>query len=113
MARKKYVRIAKTAILILIITSTAVYAGSVFAEEYTEFEIKQGMHEDVVNEKYGQPVLAEKMKEGFLPIPKKKALYKIDDSTHMILHFFSGRIHEITMLEDVNFDKASSLFKED
>ncbi|MBL7170455.1 MAG: hypothetical protein ISS46_00460 [Candidatus Omnitrophica bacterium] len=103
----------KLILLSVLIGFAGVCANHVCAGEYyKEFEIKQGMHEDVVNEKYGQPVLTEKIKEGFLPIPKKKALYKIDDSTYIILHFFSGRISEITILEDVNFDEASSLFRE-
>ena len=97
-------------IIAVVITS---HGGYVLGEEYRSLEIKQGIHEDVVNEKYGEPVSSEKVKEGFLPISKKKSLYKIDDSTYMILNFFSGRVNDITVLEDISSDEALSLFRED
>jgi len=85
---------------------------SAHSDDYEKrFEIKQGMHETAVNLKYGMPLEMEKLKSGFLPIPKKKALYKIDESTYIIIKFFSGRINEITILEDVTQDEASSMFK--
>jgi len=82
-----------------------------FMEKEWEFEIKQGMHEKTVNEKYGQPILVEKLKSGFLPIPKRKALYKIDDADYMILRFFSGRVHEVSILEDMDINEATEMFK--
>ncbi|MFH1846473.1 MAG: hypothetical protein ABH869_02830 [Candidatus Omnitrophota bacterium] len=79
--------------------------------EYEKFEIKQGMHKSAVNEKYGPPLSAEKLRHGFFPIPKEKALYKIDGSTYMILCFFSGRINEITILDNATHEDAVSMFE--
>lgn len=90
----------------------AVYADYAYAEEHKVFELKQGTHRDMVNGKYGEPIMKEKLKPSFFPISKEKALYKIDDSTYMILRFFSGRVHDITILEDVDAKKALSMFKE-
>ncbi|MBU0570682.1 MAG: hypothetical protein KJ995_04710 [Candidatus Omnitrophica bacterium] len=79
--------------------------------EYEKLEIKQGMRKSAANEKYGPPLLVEKLRYGFLPIPKEKALYKVDDSTYMILYFFSGRINEITILDDATYEEAVSMFE--
>ena len=81
------------------------------AEDYDRFEIKYGMHERIVNEKYGEPLLVKKIKAH--PIPRKKALYKTDDSNYMILYFFSGRIQKITLLQDVEQVVAIDLFSND
>lgn len=62
------------------------------------------------NPQYGEPVLAENIKVN--PIPKKKALYELDEINYMILYFFSGRINKIMLLEDMGFDEAASIFKE-
>jgi hypothetical protein len=71
------------------------------------------MHEKTVNDRYGMPVMAEDLKKGFLPISKKKALYKIDDSDYMILYFFSGRVKNVTLLENAEHDEAIRAFKEE
>jgi len=109
----KYGKISKAVITVLAGALALSAIGPVFGGGHEDLEIKQGMREDDVNDKYGQPVLSERIKEGFLPIPKKKSLYKIDGSTYMILRFFSGRINEVTILEDVGFEEASSMFGED
>ncbi|MFH1411599.1 MAG: hypothetical protein ABIG55_03045 [Candidatus Omnitrophota bacterium] len=88
------------------LTGTSVSYG----DGYETFAIKQGLHKRYVNKKYGVPLLEEKLRSGFLPIPKEKALYKIDDSTYMILYFFSGRIHEITILDDITYEDAAAMF---
>lgn len=80
------------------------------ADDYEKIQIKQGMRESAVREEFGDPLQEEKLKPGFLPIPKKKALYKIDDTTYVILKFFSGRVHEVTVLDDVSSDEAVSMF---
>lgn len=81
------------------------------SEGYEKFQIKQGMHENTVNKKYGRPILVEKTKSKILPISKKKTLYKIDDSTFVILYFFSGRVTDVTILEDANLDEATEMFR--
>lgn len=89
------------------------YTCAAYGQEYEKFQIKLGMHERAVNEKYGMPVVTEKLKKGFFPISKKKALYKIADSDYMILYFFSGRIKDITVLEDMERDEALLMFNEE
>lgn len=69
------------------------------------------MHKSDAAKEYGEPLLAEKLRSGFLPIPREKALYRIDESTYMILYFYSGRVNEITILDDSTYEDAASMFK--
>ena len=87
-------------------------SGSVSAQEIEKIEIKQGMYEDNVNFKFGEPEFAEDIKTGFFPIPRKKALYKIGDADYMILYFYSKRVNKITILSDVDHDEAAAMFAE-
>ncbi|MFC1643794.1 hypothetical protein ACFL5C_00505 [Candidatus Omnitrophota bacterium] len=87
-------------------------ASCVHADEAVKITIKYGMYEESVDKAYGQPVLTEKIKDGFWPIPKKKALYKIGESDYMMLYFFSGRINKITILSDMNLEEATALFQQ-
>lgn len=100
---------AKSILVLASIITIASLRG--YAEDYDKFEIKYGMHEETVKEKYGQPLLVKQIK--IHPIPSKKALYKIGDSDYMTLHFFSGRIQKITLLHDTEEDAASTLFNID
>ncbi len=81
-----------------------------YADEYEKFDISYGMHERLVNEKYGEPLATEKLRN-IIPISKKKALYEIDDSDYMILYFFSGRIYEIALLQEMSADEALEIFR--
>jgi len=105
---------AKRAIcrVFLIMVLMCLIPGYSYGEEYEKFEIKQGMRENEVNERYGSPVVAEKIKPGFFPIPQKKALYKIDESDYMILNFFSGRVSKVTILSDMNVEEATNMFRQ-
>ena len=89
--------------------------GHVYGEEekYEKLEIKHGMYERTVNERYGEPAMVEKIKGDFWPIPRSKALYKIGEFDYMILHFFSRRVRKITILSDVGFEEAVAIFKQD
>ncbi|MFC1480264.1 hypothetical protein ACFL5Y_02310 [Candidatus Omnitrophota bacterium] len=84
----------------------------VHANAVVKIAIKYGMYEENVNKAYGQPVLTEKIKDTFWPIPKKKALYKIGESDYIILYFFSGRINKITILSDINPEEATAMFQQ-
>jgi len=89
----------------------ALLGGSyAYGEEYSEFAIKYGMHEKIVNEMYGEPISSVYIKKN--PIPKKKALYEIGETDYMILHYFSGRIYKITLLEDMMAADAIAIFDE-
>ncbi|MFC1576846.1 hypothetical protein ACFL3N_00725 [Candidatus Omnitrophota bacterium] len=81
-----------------------------YTDNYEKIQIKQGMHESTVREKFGDPLEEERIKSGFLPIPKKKALYQADATTYLVLEFFSGRVREIAILEDMDLKEAKSLF---
>ena len=94
------------ALSILLMSIPYVYGG-----EYKKFDIKYGMHEKIVNEEYGEPVLSKNIKVH--PIPRKKALYELDENNYMILYYFSGRMHKIVLLEDMGLDEASSIFNEE
>lgn len=102
-------------ILLLIICMIQILANPYFVlgEDCEKFEIKIGTHESAVNAKYGKPIASEKIKEGFWPISKKKALYKIDESDYMILYFFSGRIKNVSILDNADETEAISAFKND
>lgn len=89
---------------------TALLSTRCSADDYEKVQIKQGMRESAIREKFGDPLREEKLKPGFLPIPKKKALYKVDDTTYVILKYFSGRVNEVTVLDDVTSDEAASMF---
>jgi len=73
-------------------------------------KIKQGAHFTEVRREYGPPVLSEDDKSGFLPISRKRELYRIDNSVFVVLYFFSGRVKDITVLEDVSLAEARSVF---
>jgi len=103
----------KSIAVLLFICVVSIYAGIAQCEEYEKFQIKLGMHEKAVNEQYGMPIMTENLKKGFLPMSKKKALYKITDSDYMILYFFSGRIKDVTILENTEHDEALTVFKEE
>jgi len=94
----------------IIFISFCSYTG--YGQEYEKFQIKLGMHERAVNEKYGTPIMTENLKRSFLWISRKRALYKIADSDYMILYFFSGRVKDVTILEDIEHDEALLKFKE-
>ena len=79
--------------------------------EYVKFDIKYGMHEKTVSQKYGEPLHVKNIKVN--PIPIKKALYEIGAENYMILHFFSGRIYKITLLEGMALDEAVAIFEKD
>lgn len=92
--------------------TTAVFsAGAVSADEYTKIQIKQGMYEDTVNERFGTPLLTQELESGFFPIPRKRALYTLGDSDFMILGFYSKRVNRITILSDMDREQAESLFE--
>ena len=86
-------------------------AGQVQGQEYEKIAVKHGMYEEIVNEKFGQPVLTEEIKPGFWPIPKKKALYELGDGDYMILNFFSGRVSEITILSEMDQEEVVEIFE--
>ncbi len=100
----------KLFITLLIISSALLGSAAAYAE-YLKFDIKYGMHERIVNQKYGDPLDVLNIKVN--PIPQKKALYEIDKVNFMILHFFSGRIYKIVLLEGMALDEASTIFKEE
>lgn len=104
---------SKSAAVLLLMCMIGMYAETAYCEQYEKFQIKLGIHEKAVNDKYGMPLVTEKLKKGFLPIPKKKALYKINDSDYMILYFFSGRVKDVTILEDAEHDEAVTAFKKE
>jgi hypothetical protein len=79
--------------------------------EYDKFDIKYGMHERIVNQKYGDPIYVKNIK--LHPIPHKKALYGLDESDYMILYYFSGRIYKIVLLERMDAEQATEIFEED
>lgn len=83
----------------------------IYGQEYKKIEIKYGMHEKVINRKYGEPILTEKLKSGFPFVPNKKSLYRVDESTYMILKFFAGRISTITIVGDITLKEVSLMFK--
>ncbi|MFH1877403.1 MAG: hypothetical protein ABH883_01165 [Candidatus Omnitrophota bacterium] len=88
------------------------FCGAVsYGDDYEKMEIRAGMTEKEVNERYGSPASVEDMKRGFLFVPRKKALYKIDETDHMILHFTAGRVKNITILSDMNSEDAAMMFK--
>jgi len=99
-------------IAILFLLFTFLFTGLGYGEDLGAFQIKLGMHESAVNDRYGMPVVSERIKEGFWPISKKKALYRIDGSDYMILHFFSGRVKNVTILEDTVEKEALQHFNE-
>ena len=63
-----------------------------YGVEYNKQQIKHGMYEKIVNEQYGQPELSRDLDPGFLPIPRKRCLYKLDEGDYMVLQFYSGRV---------------------
>lgn len=94
-------------VLVSFILSNNLYC---YGEEYKKFDIRYGMHQKTINQKYGEPLLSEDIRVD--PLPKRKALYELDKSNYMILHFFLGRIYKIVLLEDMGADEAARLFKE-
>ena len=86
------------------------HSVSGYGDEYKEFDIKYGMHKKIVNKRYGEPILVEKMGKTS-PIPKQRALYKIDDSNYMIIYYFSKRIYKITLLQDMDLAEAKVIFE--
>jgi hypothetical protein len=107
-ARRKREEMKRIAGLVFI--GAVLLAGTLCAQEYEKIEIKQGMYEDNVNERFGQPELSEDINPGFFPIPRKKALYKIGGSDYMILYFYSKRVNKITILSDVDQGEALAVF---
>ncbi len=101
----------KTILIASLIIISVLFSGRAAYAEYLKFDIKYGMHEKIVNQKYGDPLDVLNIKVN--PIPQKKALYEIDRSNFMILHFFSGRIYKIVLLEGMALDEASTIFKEE
>ncbi len=83
---------------------------SVIGQEYEEFNIKYGMHEKTVLKEYGEPLYSKNVKVN--PIPIKKVLYKRGETGYMILHFFSGRIYKIVLIEDMGLDEAKDIFEQ-
>jgi hypothetical protein len=67
------------------------------------------MHEKIVKREYGEPLYAKSIKVN--PIPIKKVLYERGEMRYMILHFFSGRIYKIVLLEDMDLDEARDIFE--
>ena len=101
----------KIIIFFILVYFMGLSARGLKADEYQKVAIKHGMYEEIVNEKFGEPVLSEKIKPRFWPIPKKKALYELGDSDYMILDFFSGRVSEITILSDMDKEEAVEMFE--
>lgn len=101
----------KKTILFSILACLTFLTSSSAYGEYVQFDIKYGMHEKIVNQKYGDPISVKNIKVH--PIPIKKALYKIDEPNYMILHFFSGRIYKIILLEDMEPEDAAEIFEGD
>jgi hypothetical protein len=98
-------------IILAAVMMAAFFATSALAEEYTKTEIKQGMYEDIVNERFGMPELTQDLEPGFFPIPRKRALYRLGDSDFMILSFYSKRVNKITILSDMDREEAERLFE--
>ncbi len=90
-----------------ILAMAMVFCAATARAEYKKFDIKYFMHEEIVNERYGEPVSVKQIRVH--PIPEKKALYKINGSDWMILKFFSGRIWRITLLEDMDRGEARDI----
>ncbi|MDP8258464.1 MAG: hypothetical protein P9L90_03480 [Candidatus Aadella gelida] len=95
---------ACTGMILIALTVTCV-------AEMEHFQIKMGAHEKVINEKYGAPTMEEPLTGGFLPIKKKKALYRIDDENYFIIRYFSGRVKEMNMLEGYDLEDARTNFE--
>ena len=100
-------------ILAALLAAAVVSAGAARADEYTKIEIKQGMYEDIVNERFGMPELTQDLDSGFFPIPRKRAFYKIGESDYMILGFYSKRVNKITILSDMDREEAERVFAGD
>lgn len=100
----------KKFISVVLLAVISVSAAAAYAD-YQKFDIKYFMHEEIVNERYGDPIGVKKIKIN--PIPVKEALYRIDDSNYMILKFFSGRIWKITLLEGMDLAQAESILRND
>ena len=103
----------KKKIVLPFMISIVIFLGaSAYGQEgYEEFNIKYGMHEKKVIEQYGEPLYTKIIKVN--PIPVKKVLYKRGETGYMVLHFFSGRIYKITLLEDMSLDEAQAIFERD
>jgi len=101
----------KKAIMLLSILAMVFFSAMAGYADYKKFEIKYGMHEEIVNRQYGDPVQVKNIKIN--PIPIKKGLYKIEDTGYAILYFFSGRIYKIVLLSDMSLEEATAVFEED
>ncbi|MFH1753597.1 MAG: hypothetical protein ABH875_05385 [Candidatus Omnitrophota bacterium] len=99
----------KTVLIAFLVGFVLLLGTSAMGEEYEEFSIKYGMHEDTVKEKYGEPLYSKNIKVN--PIPIKKVLYERGESEYMILHFYSGRIYKIVLLEDMDLDEVRDIFE--
>jgi hypothetical protein len=103
----------KITICVFILACMVLFNAPSRAEETEapkKIEIKHGMYEKTVNQRFGDPLLVQEMKDKFWPIPKKRSLYEIGESDYMILYFFSGRINKITILSDMDRDQAVEMF---
>jgi len=100
----------KIIVIIFLLIGVCLGDARVYAE-YEKFDIKYGMHEEIVNKEYGDPVESKTIKAN--PIPIKKGLYKIDDTGYAVLYFFSGRIYKIILLNDMALDEAKAVFGAD
>ncbi|MEE8359705.1 MAG: hypothetical protein V3S04_02115 [Candidatus Omnitrophota bacterium] len=100
----------KTIFISFLIGYVLILGTSAIGQEYEEFNIKYGMHEKTVLKEYGEPLCIKKIKVN--PIPIKKVLYERGETGYMILHFFSGRIYKIVLLEDMDLDEAKGIFEQ-
>jgi len=100
----------KLHLLIFLLIFLLLPSISSYSQEQKMFQIKHGMHYKIVEDTFGAPLLIKEVPSGFLPIPKKKALYRIDDSDYMILLFFSGRVNKITILSDMEYEQALTVY---
>ena len=101
----------KKAIIVTLIIGLLPVIGAPAFAAYKKFDIKYGMHWSVVNQKYGDPIESKVIRTN--PIPVKKGLYKVDEATFAALHFFSGRIYKIVLLQDMDAGEALSIFREE
>jgi len=100
----------KTILISFLIGYSLMLGASAMGQEYEEFNIKYGMHEKTVLKEYGEPLYIKSVKKN--PIPIKKVLYERGEMRYMILHFFSGRIYKIVLLEDMGLDEARDIFEQ-
>jgi len=98
--------------ILLLLAVSFQFAVDARGIEYNKKQIKHGMYEKIVNGTFGQPELSRDLDPGFLPIPRKRCLYQLEDGDYMVLQFYSGRVSSITILTDVDHDEAVAVYSE-